>query len=79
MKIADGQRACDSVLEAAPSVRNTIDRHMVMLKENSRNVKKADGVLLRFVIKYKNRLKVSVLITLYGMSQIEDDIASVKG
>ena len=77
--MAEGHKACESVREAAPSVRKAIDKHMVMLNEKSRKVKNALGDLWRFVIKYTGRLNASALTILYGMSQIDDEIASANG
>ena len=51
MNIAAGHRAWVNVLEAAPNVLKTMERVIVIAKEKTRKVKKADGVRLRFVKK----------------------------
>jgi hypothetical protein len=60
-------------------VLNTMERDRVMQKENSRKVKKAPGVLRRFVMKYKTTLNEMLLAILNGKSTIALAAASVKG
>jgi hypothetical protein len=79
IKIAAGARAWTRERELAPMVLNTMERDKVMQKENSRKVKKAPGVLLRFVMKYKTTLNEMLLAILNGKSTIALAAASVKG
>jgi hypothetical protein len=60
-------------------VRNIIERERVMQKEKSRKVKKAPGVLFRFVMKYRTTLNEILLAILNGKSTIALAAASVKG
>jgi hypothetical protein len=51
----------------------------VVQKEKAKNVKKAPGVRLRFVMKYSTRLNEILLAILKGKSTIALAAASVKG
>ena len=51
----------------------------VVPKEKARNIKKASGVRLKFVMKYRTRLNEILLATLKGKSTIALAAASVKG
>ncbi len=42
-------------------------------------MKNADGVLRRFVMKYRARLNKSEVVSLFGKSQIMEAIASENG
>lgn len=65
--------------QEAPMVLKIIENVKVITKEKARNVKKADNVLLRFVMKYTIELKRIVLQILYGILQIMEETASANG
>ena len=79
MKIAAGDRAWTRDREAAPIVRNTMDRARVVKNEKTRKIKNAAGSRRKLVMKYNTRLNEMLLQILYGMSHNADEMASVKG
>lgn len=79
MKTAAGAIAPASVLDIAPILRKSILIARVQTKLNSMKIKNALGVRRRLVMKYKVRLKVTEVMSLFGKSQIIDAIASENG
>lgn len=79
IKTAAGAIAPARVLDRAPILRKSILIAREQQKLNNMKMKKALGVRRRFVMKYKVRLKVIEVMSLFGKSQIIDAIASENG
>lgn len=79
MKTAAGAIAPARVLERAPMLRKSMLIASEQTKLNNMKIKKALGVLRKFVMKYNVRLNDTEVMSLLGRSQIIEAIASENG